>query len=67
MPLSDIAEHVIGSVVDFLGEVIIRWPGKQLCRLFRKEIELDSPWAFWAGLLLWLALCCGAWLLYARI
>lgn len=63
MPLGELAEQVIGGVLEFIGEVVIRWPGKQLCRLFRRDIELDSSWALWAGLLFWLALGYGIWML----
>lgn len=66
MPLGPLAEELIKTLAEVLGEIVIRWPGKQLCRLFRRNVELDSPWALWVGLLFWLTLGYSLWILVSQ-
>ncbi|NSL56076.1 hypothetical protein [Uliginosibacterium aquaticum] len=67
MPLGRISEALIGGVAEFVGEIVLRWPGRKLCQHFRRDTELESPWAFWAGLGFWLATMGSAWLIHALL
>jgi len=61
MPIEDITGHALSGLLRLLGylvtdvfvEFIIKGPGYLLCRLFKREVDLDSGWVVFVGVIFW--------------
>lgn len=69
MPLGEIASEVLGSVFRFVGhvlldvvaEVVIKWPGYLICRLFSRDINPNGMRVAVVSILFWITLVTAAW------
>ena len=72
MPLGEIAGEVLGGIFRLVGELflqivvelLIKGPGYFICRLFRKEVNPDGAAVVFVGLLFWVLIGSGIYVVY---
>lgn len=75
MALGDIVGAVLEPLLRFVGQVLlegllewlIRWPGYLLCRLFKRDVDLNGGLVASIGVAFWVVVCLGAWGFYRRL
>jgi hypothetical protein len=71
MPIGEIAAELLGGaahiVIELVLEILIRGPGYPICRIFRKDIDLESGWVVLAGLMFWAMVAIGGYFAYVLI
>ena len=74
MPLGDIAGELLGGIVRIIGqfilevvfELLIKGPGYLICRVFRKDIDPDSPIVVLVGFAFWAIVLLAVYVAYSR-
>jgi len=73
--IGELAEGILGGALRFIGriflelivEVMIRGAGYLICRLFSKRVDSDSVFVLVVGILIWLVLMAGGYVLYGYL
>jgi hypothetical protein len=75
MSIGEIATELLGGAVrvaahiaiELVLEILIRGPGYSICRIFRKDIDLESGWVVLAGLMFWAMVAIAGYFAYVQI
>jgi len=75
MPIGEIAgEFLIGSlrfigsiIAEVILELLVKGPGYLICKPFRKDIDPDSAWVVFVGLVFWVLVATGGYFTYTHI
>jgi hypothetical protein len=72
MPVGEIASEFLGGALRLIGnlllevvlEFLIRGPGYLLCKPFKKDVDPEGGLAAFVGIVFWVIVAIGAWLIY---